>query len=235
MNPYSSSSPLKAKQSKASTSDQGKMTSDKKSPSAIGVVAPVFSSATDATNPPPSTTIQVPAPSTASDATLVAALTSLVNNVYGEAEGTIYKSVFSRTSKTQIAAHLAAGELAVASSSSTGSKPVGCVFVKRLTPSVGEFGMLAVDPAVRGTGLGRDLVRFAEDRCRRELGVSTMRLELLVPVHFEHEGKTRLQAWYTRLGYVMTELGDFGEAYPALNALLAGPTEYRVFEKKLVA
>ncbi|KAH8161676.1 hypothetical protein CIB48_g6562 [Xylaria polymorpha] len=130
------------------------MTSDKKSPSAIGVVAPVFSSATDATNPPPSTTIQVPAPSTASDATLVAALTSLVNNVYGEAEGTIYKSVFSRTSKTQIAAHLAAGELAVASSSSTGSKPVGCVFVKRLTPSVGEFGMLAVDPAVRGTGRG---------------------------------------------------------------------------------
>ncbi|RYC59393.1 hypothetical protein CHU98_g6805 [Xylaria longipes] len=241
--------------------------------------APVFSAA-DATNPPfpfpspsPSApphsnndtgkaTIQVPASAAASDEALITNLTRLVNSVYGEAEGSIYKAAFERTSAAQIEAHLRAGELAVAFLRPTGdgdgdeddddekidcsrssalerSTPlrgrpvVGCVCIKKLSPTTGEFGMLAVDPTYRGAGLGRDLVRFAEERCRRDLGLAVMRLELLVPVHFEHVGKTRLQGWYTRLGYVMTELGDFGEAYPTLNALLAGPTEYRVFEKRL--
>ncbi|KAI0458615.1 hypothetical protein F5B21DRAFT_399204 [Xylaria acuta] len=250
---------------------------DDKSISAIG--APVFSAA-DATNPPlPSQSdndarkaaIRVPAPTAASDGALVANLTRLVNGVYGEAEGTIYKTAFERTSAPQIEAYLRAGELAVAFLRSTdddddddddddgnhekvdsrSSAPegittptprgkklvvvVGCVFVKKLSPTTGGFGMLAVDPTYRGTGLGRDLVRFAEERCRRDLGLAVVRLELLVPMHFEHVGKARLQAWYTRLGYVMTGLHDFGETHPRLNAALAGPTEYRIFEKRLVA
>ncbi|KAI3332398.1 hypothetical protein HD806DRAFT_480439 [Xylariaceae sp. AK1471] len=112
---------------------------------------------------------------------------------------------------------------------------IGCVCVKQISPTTGEFGMLVLDPSYRGSGLGRDLVRFAEERCRRDLKLSTMRLELLVPLHFEHAGKMRLQAWYTRMGYVMTQLRDFSEAYPQLHRLLSGPTEYRVFEKSLLA
>ncbi|KAI1749986.1 hypothetical protein F4782DRAFT_264038 [Xylaria castorea] len=231
---------------------------------------------------PAKATIQILASAAADDETLVADLTRLVNDAYGEAEGDgIYKAAFERTSASVIEALLRAGELAVAFLRSTdaddddddddedemvgsgsrpsvpegrgrrgtttttttphddggggGRKPVGCVYIKRVSPTTGEFGMLAVDPTCRGTGLGRDLVRFAEERCRRDFGLALMHLELLVPVHFEHAGKTRLQVWYTRLGYVLRELRDFGEAHPKLNALLAGPTEYRVFEKELVA
>ncbi|KAI0469591.1 hypothetical protein F4859DRAFT_136042 [Xylaria cf. heliscus] len=188
-------------------------------------------------------TIRVLAPASASDAPLVAALTHLVNSVYGEAERSIYKTSFERTSAAQIEEYIQAGQLAAAfppannnnNDNETPKQPIGCIFIKKLSPTTGEFGMLAVSPTHRSTGLGRALVRFAEDRFRQDPGVGVARLELLVPVHFEHAGKTRLQAWYARLGYVMTELRDFGLEYPALNALLAGPTEYRVFEKTLVA
>ncbi|KAI0204798.1 hypothetical protein F4808DRAFT_311390 [Astrocystis sublimbata] len=220
--------------------------------------APIPSGA-DATSPQPRhinaakrADIQIPAPSAATDRALVAELTRLVNDVYAEAEGTIYKNAFERTSAPQIEDHLRAGELAVAfldsthvdakvsplqsdSGPSSLGTPVGCVCIKQVAPTVGEFGMLAVEPTYRGTGLGRDLVVFAEERCRRDLGLAVMRLELLVPQHFEHAGKTRLQVWYTRLGYVMTRLADFGIEFPKLNALLAGPTEFRIFEKQLVA
>ncbi|KAI1351988.1 hypothetical protein F5Y01DRAFT_102391 [Xylaria sp. FL0043] len=115
----------------------------------------------------------------------------------------------------------------------THGSPIGCISMKQVGPSTGEFGMLAVDPTYRGAGVGRDLVSFAEAWCRGRLGLRAMRLELLAPVHFEHAGKTRLQAWYTRrLGYAFVELRDFEAAYPRLFELLSGPTEFRVFEKK---
>ncbi|KAI1133235.1 hypothetical protein F5Y10DRAFT_131681 [Nemania abortiva] len=199
-------------------------------------------------------TIEIPASKTWDDLALIAALARLVNDVYATEEGSIYKTSFSRTSESEIQKLLQAGELAVAflllplplplpleaadtqSSPSTGPQrtPVGCVCIKKLSATTGEFGMLAVDPVHRGAGLGADLVRFAEAHCRRALGLTIMRLDLLVPLHFEHAGKTRLQVWYTRLGYEMTGLGDFEREYPELYALLAGPTEYRVFEKNLV-
>ncbi|KAI8628179.1 hypothetical protein F5Y19DRAFT_144461 [Xylariaceae sp. FL1651] len=218
--------------------------------------------------PPPSSEtgevrIKLLPPSAADDRPLVETLTKLVNVVYGDAEGNIYKPGFERTTPGDIAELMRAGQFAVAflfppasssdaalptgngngngtssdseSEQQQGGKPIGCIYVKQLSPTTGECGMLALDATYRGGGLGRDLVRFAEARCRRDLGLATMRLEVLVPVHFEHEGKARLQAWYARMGYVMTQLRDFGEAYPHLNKLLTGPTEYRVFEKRLDA
>ncbi|KAI0508785.1 hypothetical protein F5B22DRAFT_384418 [Xylaria bambusicola] len=182
--------------------------------------------------------ITVPPSSAADDEALVQALTLLVNAVYSEAERGIYSTQFERTSTSDIAALLRAGELAVAylSPFDENSAPTGCIAMKQAGPSTGEFGMLAVDPAHRGSGVGRDLVFFAEDWCRRRLlGVrnAAMRLELLFPVHFQHEGKLRLQAWYEKLGYVLIELRDFEKAYPRLFELLSGPTEFRVYEKKL--
>ncbi|KAI0905674.1 hypothetical protein F4823DRAFT_126725 [Ustulina deusta] len=202
--------------------------------------------------------IAVPPSWAADDEALTTALTRLVNRVYSEAERGIYSTDFERTSAEDIADLLRAGELAVAylprrgangsaANSNTddigGPKPafhethgtpIGCISMKQVSPTAGEFGMLAVDPPRRGGGVGRDLVVFAEERCRQHLGLRAMRLELLAPVHFEHAGKTRLQDWYERLGYVRVELRDFEQAYPRLFELLSGPTEFRVFEKKFV-
>ncbi|KAI1274298.1 hypothetical protein F5Y07DRAFT_220500 [Xylaria sp. FL0933] len=206
--------------------------------------------------------IFVPPPSAADDAELTTALTRLVNKVYGEAERGIYSTDFERTSEEDVAELLRAGKVAIAylphldaanttnpkadddpattTTTTTDQKfhqthgtPIGCISMKQVGPSTGEFGMLAVDPTYRGAGVGRDLVSFAEAWCRERLGLRAMRLELLAPVHFEHAGKTRLQAWYTRkLGYAFVELRDFEAAYPRLFELLSGPTEFRVFEKK---
>ena len=93
--------------------------------------------------------------------------------------------------------------------------------------------MLALDSKHKGNGLGRQLVVFAENECCRR-GCKTMQLELLVPTGFQHSGKARMQAWYLRLGYKIVKLGDFYEEYPDLAGILAGPTEYRIFEKHFI-
>ncbi|KAI1420775.1 hypothetical protein F5Y12DRAFT_89094 [Xylaria sp. FL1777] len=137
-----------------------------------------------------------------------------------------------KNNKNNNAQHEEEGEGSAATFLETHGTPIGCIAMKQASPTTGEFGMLAVDPTHRGGGVGRDLVVFAEEWCRGRLGLQAMRLELLAPVHFEHVGKTRLQAWYERLGYVRLELRDFEKAYPRLYELLSGPTEFRVFEKK---
>ncbi|RYP57887.1 hypothetical protein DL769_009219 [Monosporascus sp. CRB-8-3] len=122
-------------------------------------------------------------------------------------------------------------------------QPVGCVCIKRLpcggdsdgggSVEKGEFGMLALDAAHRGGGLGRAMVRFAEDRCRG-WGLTTVQLELLFPTAFEHAFKARLSRWYARMGYEVVCLRSFGDDFPRLVPLLAGPCEYRIFEKRLL-
>ncbi|KAK7752025.1 hypothetical protein SLS62_005988 [Diatrype stigma] len=127
-------------------------------------------------------------------------------------------------------------------------KPVGCVCIQKIRRSsgttnaeegkqeeiIGEFGMLALDERHRGSGLGRDMVRFAEERCRTGLGVAAVQLELLFPTGFEHAFKVRLAGWYGRMGYEQMCVRDFADDHPELAPLLAGPCEYRVFEKRLV-
>ncbi|KAI1300568.1 hypothetical protein F5Y03DRAFT_385902 [Xylaria venustula] len=206
--------------------------------------------------------IAVPPPSAADDKAFITALTTLVNRVYSEAERGIYRTDFELTSPEDVAELVRAGEVAVAyclpdadaadisaphsnhddegkdAEVSAQPIPIGCIAMKQVGPSTGEFGMLAVDPSQRGYGIGGDLVRFAETWCLRRLeqgttATVTIQLELLAPVHFEHAGKTALQAWYERMGYSHVELRDFRAVYPRLFELLSGPTEFRVFEKRL--
>ena len=121
------------------------------------------------------------------------------------------------------------GQIAVAR---VGGRIVGSVRVQRLDESTGEFGMLVADPAHRGVGVGRELVRFAERKCRTD-GLDTMQLELLVPRGWSHPTKEFLAAWYTRIGYRVTRTGTLGEAYPALAPLLATPCDLVVYRKDL--
>jgi GNAT superfamily N-acetyltransferase len=90
---------------------------------------------------------------------------------------------------------------------------VGCGCVKRLDEDTGEFGMLVADPAHRGVGVGRELVRFAERKSSAE-GVRSMQLELLVPRGWTQPTKVFLEAWYTRIGYRVARTGAVDEAYP---------------------
>jgi GNAT superfamily N-acetyltransferase len=159
----------------------------------------------------------------------VAEVTDLMNRVYAVAEEGLWRAGAARTTPAETRQYIRGGEIAVAR---LDGRIVGSVRIQRLDASVGEFGMLAADPAHRGAGIGGALIRFAE-RLMREEGRETMQLELLVPKTWTHPSKKFLHDWYTRLGYRVVRTGDIGEQYPALAPLLATPCDFAIYHKKL--
>jgi predicted N-acetyltransferase YhbS len=83
-----------------------------------------------------------------------------------------------------------------------GDPPFGCVYVEPRGERA-YLGLLSVDPARQGQGIGKRLMAAAEDRCR-ELGCRFVDL-MIVDVRRE------LPAFYGSLGY--TESGT--EPFPA--------------------
>jgi len=71
-------------------------------------------------------------------------------------------------------------------------RTVGAVHV-RITGTTGYFGMLAVDPTLQGSGIGRALREHAEEFCK-QLGCTEMTLTT-------GDFRTELLPYYTRAGY----------------------------------
>ena len=163
------------------------------------------------------------------DAALLERIADLVNEVYAVAEDGLWTEGATRTRVAEVAELIRAGEIAVAH---LGDRLVGCVRVQRLDEATGEFGMLAADPAHRGVGIGRELLRFAERKCRAD-GLGAIQLELLVPRGWTHPTKEFLHAWYTRIGYRVARTGTIDEAYPDLAPLLSTPCDFVIYRKDL--
>ncbi|KAL2127560.1 hypothetical protein VTI74DRAFT_10552 [Chaetomium olivicolor] len=186
--------------------------------------------------------IDIPDASIADNASLVTRLTDLINVVYTAAEEGLFAPTYRRTSEHEVREILGRREFALAwrgsDSGDGGSRApspdslVGCIRIVDLSPTHGDFGMLACDSAFRGAGTGRALVRFAEEHCRA-LGKTTMQCELLVSLEFSHPFKARNQAWYERMGYRVVRSVNFGADYPHLTPHLITQAELRVFEKVL--
>jgi GNAT superfamily N-acetyltransferase len=70
----------------------------------------------------------------------------------------------------------------------------------------GYFGMLAVDPVRRGTGLGRFMVEAAENYCRQR-GCLFMDIDVL-------SLRQELPPFYRKLGYVETGTEEFHPSRP---------------------
>jgi GNAT superfamily N-acetyltransferase len=163
------------------------------------------------------------------DTPLMQRIADLANEVYAVAERGLWAHGATRTTTAEIAELTRAGQVATAS---LNGELVGCVRVQRLDGDTGEFGMLAADAAHRGIGVGRELLRFAERKCRAE-GLGTMQLELLVPRGWTHPAKELLADWYTRIGYRVARTGTIEEAYPGLAPLLATPCDFVIYRKRL--
>lgn len=163
------------------------------------------------------------------DSALVERITELINEVYAVAEDGLWADGATRTSVDEVAELTRARQVAVAR---LRGRIVGCVRIQRLDEGTGEFGMLAADPSHRGIGIGRELVRFAEQTCRDE-GLGTMQLELLVPRNWVHPTKEFLAAWYSRIGYRIVRTGTLEEVYPDLAPLLATACDLVIYHKDL--
>ncbi|KAL7951206.1 acyl-CoA N-acyltransferase [Trichoderma barbatum] len=187
--------------------------------------------------------IEFPPAAAADNLSEISAIAKLVNIVFIEAEEGIWNNGFARTSDAEVADLIRKGQLAVAHLASpppasadqeTRQKGqlVGCVCVKQISDSKCTLGMLALDKTYQGLGLGREIFNFVEEHCL-SLGCTTLGLDILFPTSYAHPLKTRMQAWYIRLGFQQVKLADFADDYPALAPLLSGPVEYKFFEKKL--
>jgi GNAT superfamily N-acetyltransferase len=163
------------------------------------------------------------------DRPLMEWVADLTNEVYAVAEEGLWVDGATRTTVGEVTGLTRAGEIALAR---MGDRVVGSVRIQRLDARAGEFGMLVADPAHRGIGVGRELVRFAESECRAQ-GLRAIQLELLVPREWTHPTKVFLDEWYTRMGYQVIRTGDFDEAYPTLAPLLATPCNFVIYEKDL--
>jgi GNAT superfamily N-acetyltransferase len=169
------------------------------------------------------------APTRAADDKYVAEVTELVNVVYAAAEQGLWLDDTDRTTPSEVAALIAAGELAEAR---IDGELAGVARVQRLPTGEGEVGMLVAHPDRRGAGIGRDLIAYAE-KWAVDRGLRTMQLELLVPQTWTHPVKQFLREWYTRLGYRVVRVGDLAQDYPALVPRLATSCDFLVFHKPL--
>jgi GNAT superfamily N-acetyltransferase len=173
--------------------------------------------------------IRLLAASESRDTHLVDHLTDLINRVYEVAEAGLWRDGTTRTTASELAELIRAQEIAVATRS---GQIAGAVRIHDVRDDVSEFGMLVAAPEQRGTGVGRALVAFAEQRSR-ERGLRAIQLELLLPRTWQHPTKEFLKAWYGRIGYRPVRTGSMDDAYPHLAPLLATPCHLAVYEKPL--
>jgi GNAT superfamily N-acetyltransferase len=178
---------------------------------------------------PPPIHVELLAPTAQAEPTLMERVSELANEVYGLAEAGLWTDGATRTTAGEIAELTGLGQIAVAR---VGDQVVGCVRLQRLDERTGEFGMLCADPAHRGIGIGRELIRFAERKARAD-GMTTMQLELLVPRGWTHPEKQFLADWYSRIGYRVARTGTIDELYPDLAPLLATPCDFVIYRKEL--
>ena len=165
----------------------------------------------------------------ADDAALVDGLVAVVNEVYATAEDGLWGEGWARTSSTDVAELIRAGQLAAATRE---GRIVGCIRVHDVADDTSELGLLAAAPSAQGSGVGRALVAFAEEQSRTR-GLRAIQLELLVPRDWRHPSKELLKAWYGRMGYGRIRTRDVAEVYPQLVPLLVTPCEIETYEKPL--
>jgi GNAT superfamily N-acetyltransferase len=157
---------------------------------------------------------------------LIDHLVRIVNEAYDAGEHSLWQDGSERTDTEEVTALVGRGEIAMAWRDGV---PAGCVRVRRLSEDTAELGMLAVAREALGTGLGRELVAFAE----RHFGTPYMQLELLVPHGEPHPDKVKLHGWYTRLGYREIDRRPFAEVYPDFARLLVRESDLVIYRKTL--
>lgn len=165
----------------------------------------------------------------AGDASVVDELVHIVNSAYAIGEAGLWREGWTRVTPAEIAAAIRSGGMLVAA---VDGRLVGCAFLRPLGVETVDLGLVSATPDQWGNGVGRELVRTAEDLIRRR-GVTTMQLELLVPKDWEHPKKRRLHDWYTRLGYRVVGTARFEQVAVHSEAQLVTPCEFLIFHKSL--
>jgi GNAT superfamily N-acetyltransferase len=173
--------------------------------------------------------VKLLSPDDSSDEALVGELVRIINGAYAVGEAGLWLDGTSRTGPAEIAEAIRSDGMLAATFE---GRLVGCAYVRPLDETTADLGLVSAAPEWWGNGIGRKLVRFAEELTRAR-GVTTMQLELLVPKGSVHPEKERLRAWYTRLGYEVVRTAPFEQVAAHLSPRLATPCEFLIFNKPL--
>jgi GNAT superfamily N-acetyltransferase len=173
--------------------------------------------------------VRLLAPDEARDGVLVKELVRIINQAYARGEAGLWRDGWTRTEPGEIGEAIRSRGMLAARLE---GRLVGCAYVRPLDTTTADLGLVSAAPRWWGSGVGRELVRSAEELMRSR-GVTTMQLELLVPKGCVHPEKDRLRAWYTRLGYRVTRSAPVEEVVAHLVSQLAVPCEFLVFRKSL--
>jgi GNAT superfamily N-acetyltransferase len=175
--------------------------------------------------------IELLAADEARDQALVEELVGLINDAYAVGEAGLWLEGTTRTRPGEIAEAIRRGGMLAAR---LDGRLVGCAYVRPLDAGTADLGLISAAPDQWGKGVGRELVRSAEELMRAH-GATTMQLELLVPKGWVHPEKERLRSWYTRLGYRVVRSAPFEHVAAHLAPQLAAPCEFLIFHKPLAA
>jgi ribosomal protein S18 acetylase RimI-like enzyme len=133
---------------------------------------------------------------TREDASTIIPLVNAAFTVEDFIEGT-------RTDTERMVNAMESGQFLVAEDSV--GKMLAAVYVE-LRGDRGYFGMLAVDPAMQGRGLGRKMIEAAEDHCRN-VGCRYMDIRVL-------SARQGLPSYYRQFGYEVTGKEEFRPSRP---------------------
>ena len=173
--------------------------------------------------------VKLLAPAEAGDEVLVEELVRIVNEAYAVGEAGLWLDGTTRTGPDEIAEAIRNRRMLAATRE---GRLVGCAHVRPLDAGTADLGLISTAPDQWGSGVGRELVRSAEELMRSQ-GVTTMQLELLVPKGWVHPEKDRLHSWYTRLGYRVVRSAPYEEVPAPPASQLAAPCEFLIFRKPL--
>jgi GNAT superfamily N-acetyltransferase len=173
--------------------------------------------------------VKLLAPDDARDEALVEELARIINAAYAVGEAGLWLEGAMRVAEGEIADAIRSGGMLAATLE---GRLVGGAYVRPLDAGTADLGLISTAPEWWGGGVGRELVRSAEELMRSR-GVTTMQLELLVPTERVHPEKERLRSWYTRLGYRVVRSAPIDEVAAHLASRLATPCEFLIFRKPL--
>lgn len=154
---------------------------------------------------------------------------NLVNAVYASAEADFWEASWKRTHLQQIQEAIGRNELFGLFSE---AKPIACIQLTSINSTVYEFGMLSTHPDFRRQKLGAQLVQFVEQRAIHQ-GAEKMQLHLLQGKIQKNELKSKIEDWYTRMGYVFQGHKEIHDVSLELAEYLKQSAHFLFFEKKL--
>lgn len=141
-------------------------------------------------------------------------IAQLVNRAF---EVEAFFAVGDRTTEDQVRDKLVTGDFLLAE---LRDRLIGCVHTERRDGTRGYIGMLAVDPSLQRGGLGRQLMRLAEQHCRQAHCVEA----IITVINL----RTELLPFYTHLGYRVCGTTPYSDLHRAIQ-----PVHFVVMQKAL--